>query len=194
MIKLKNISFSYGYKSVLNDFSLEINEGDRICLFGDSGSGKTTALRLILGLKKPQNGEIIKDGNPKPSVQFQEDRLIPFITVLENLTLFGADANKSTEILITLGLKEYINSYPKDLSGGMARRVALARALAVDFDFLILDEPFTGLDNDNIEKCVNLINDILGVRPLILVTHSKSDMLALNCKLVKVGSSADEII
>ncbi|MBQ6847955.1 MAG: ABC transporter ATP-binding protein [Clostridia bacterium] len=183
MIKLNNVKFSYGEKSVLDSFSLEINKGDRICLFGDSGSGKTTALRLILGLETPQMGEIIKNKNLKPSVVFQEDRLIPFKTVLENLTLFGCDIKKATDILTKLGLKDYLYCHPSDLSGGMSRRVAIARALSVHFDFLILDEPFTGLDKTNISACAGLINEILGEKPLILVTHSKEEAEILNCNI-----------
>lgn len=183
MIKFNNVTFQYDKTLVLNDFSLEINPKDRICLFGDSGSGKTTILKLILGLETPQKGNVEKPYNIKPSVVFQEDRLLPFKTVLENITLFGCDTEKALILLEKLGLKGYANSYPSELSGGMCRRVALARALSVDFDFLILDEPFTGLDQRNTETVSNLINEILGDRPLIMVTHSKAEAELLNCEI-----------
>ena len=183
MIKLNNVYFSYGKTEVLKDFSLSINKNDRISLFGESGSGKTTILRLILGLETPQKGEIQKAENLKPAVVFQEDRLIPFKSVLENITLFGADEETALLYLERLGLKDYANKMPSDLSGGMSRRVALARALSVDFDFLILDEPFTGLDQGNIESVSTLINETLGERPLILVTHSKTEAQLLNCEI-----------
>ena len=91
MITIDNISFFYGEKQVLKDFSLKIQKGDRICLIGESGCGKTTLLRLVLGLEKPTNGNIITTQKLKPSVVFQENRLLPFKTVLENITLVGAD-------------------------------------------------------------------------------------------------------
>ena len=102
---------------------------------------------------------------------------------MENITLFGCDTEKALILLEKLGLKGYANSYPSELSGGMCRRVALARALSVDFDFLILDEPFTGLDQGNIQSVSNIINEILGDRPLIIVTHSKAEAQLLNCKI-----------
>ncbi len=182
MIKFNNVNFSYGNKKVLEDFSLKINKGDRICLFGDSGSGKTTVLRLMLGLEKPQSGEITN--NSKPSVVFQEDRLLPFKTVLENITLFGVATEKANQILLDLGLGDYINQKPAALSGGMCRRLAIARALCLNFDYLVLDEPFTGLDQSNIDNCVKIINKVLGDQPLILVTHSKAEAELLNCKIV----------
>ncbi|MBO5321023.1 MAG: ABC transporter ATP-binding protein [Clostridia bacterium] len=181
MIKLNNIGFSYEKTEVLKDFSLQISKKDRICLFGESGSGKTTILRLILGLETPLKGEIQKAENLKPAVVFQEDRLIPFKSVLENITLFGADEETALLYLERLGLKDYANKMPSDLSGGMSRRVALVRALSNQFDYLVLDEPFTGLDQENIDTAANLINEVLGEKPLILVTHSKAEAELLNC-------------
>ena len=134
-------------------------------------------------METPQKGEIQKAESLKPAVVFQEDRLIPFKTVLENITIFGADKETALCFLERLGLRDYANKMPSALSGGMSRRVALARALAKDFDFLVLDEPFTGLDQENIEIATNLINEILDDRPLILVTHSKTEAELLKCEI-----------
>ena len=186
MIKLKNVSFSYGEKEIIKDFSLEINRSDRICLFGESGCGKTTLLKLILKLINPDMGEVIFDGDLKPSVVFQEDRLLPYKSVLDNIIITGAEKEDALKLMDVLGIKETANKKPSDLSGGMRRRVAIARALAYDFDFLVLDEPFTGLDSENIKKTAEYINSILGDRPLILVTHSKGEAELLNAEIINL--------
>jgi len=186
MIKLESISFSYGKKQVLTDFSLNINKGDIICLSGESGCGKTTVLRLILGLEKPIKGDIIKSDTIKPSVVFQENRLIPFKTVLENITVFGVDNDTALYHLNALGIGKCAEMYPDKLSGGMQRRLAIARALSVDYDYLILDEPFTGLDNENIiSACEHIIKSVKG-RPIIMVTHSKEEAELFNAKIINI--------
>ena len=187
MIKLNNISFSYGENEVLNNFTLHIKKGDRICLWGQSGSGKTTVLRLLLGLETPQGGDVIKLPSLKPAVVFQEDRLLPHKTVLENITLTGATKEKAISALNALGLKEYALSKPQELSGGMCRRVALARALAFDFDYLLLDEPFTGLDEENITNAIRYINEIIDDKPIILITHSNTESELLGCQIKEIS-------
>lgn len=186
MIKLRNISFSYGKKQILKDFSLDVTKGDVICLSGESGCGKTTVLRLILGLEKPSNGKIIMDSNLKPSVVFQENRLISFKTVLENITVFGSSEKTALKHLKALGIENTANMYPDKLSGGMQRRVAIARALAVEYDYLILDEPFTGLDNENIKSAAEHILSAVADRPILLVTHSTYEAELFGAKTINL--------
>ncbi len=186
MISFKNVSFSYGKKEIIKDFSLNIKQGERICLFGKSGCGKTTLLRLLLDLEKPKKGEILKDKGLKASVVFQENRLLPFKTVLENVTLFSTDTDTALYHLKALGLKEALNMYPSGLSGGMKRRVAIARALSTDFDFLCLDEAFTGLDSKNAGIAAEHILKTAALRPIILITHSLEEIELFGAKIIKV--------
>lgn len=185
MIKIDNISFGYIKTPVLNNFSLTIGDNDKICLFGESGCGKTTLLRLILELEKPQKGSINKTKG-KAAVVFQDNILLPFKTVLENITLMGADKDTALFQLKSLGIESIANSLPDELSGGMQRRAAIARALSTDFDFLVLDEPFTGLDEDNIKLAAKHILDTVKDKPIILVTHSLYEAELLNTKIIKL--------
>lgn len=186
MITIDNISFFYGEKQVLKDFSLKIQKGDRICLIGESGCGKTTLLRLVLGLEKPTNGNIITTQKLKPSVVFQENRLLPFKTVLENITLVGTDKADALRHLNALGIGDTANLKPDKLSGGMQRRAAIARALSADFNFLVLDEAFTGLDSENIKTAAEHILKTAGGRPIILVTHSLEEAELFGAKIIKM--------
>ena len=186
MIKFQNVSFSYSKKQVLKDFSLQVNSGEVICLFGESGCGKTTVLRLLLGLEKPSGGEILTEKALKPSVVFQENRLIPFKTVLENITVLGADVNSAMQHLKALGIEDAAHLYPDKLSGGMQRRAAISRALSQDFDFLVLDEPFTGLDGENVKAAAEHIIKTANGRPLILVTHSSQEAELFGAKIVNM--------
>lgn len=185
MIKIDNISFGYTKTPVLNNFSLTIGGNDKICLSGESGCGKTTLLRLILELEKPQKGSINKTKG-KAAVVFQDNILLPFKTVLENITLMGADKDTALFQLKALGIESFANSLPDELSGGMQRRAAIARALSTDFDFLVLDEPFTGLDEDNIKLAAKHILDTVKDKPIILVTHSLYEAELLNTKIIKL--------
>ncbi|MGN1421242.1 MAG: ATP-binding cassette domain-containing protein [Eubacterium sp.] len=185
MIEFKNVSFSYKKKQVLKDFNLTVNNGEKICLYGESGVGKTTILRLILGLEGADKGSVICT-DKSFSVVFQENRLIPFKTAEENITLFGK-CDRLDYFLTCLGIDEARSKYPSQLSGGMARRVAIARALSVDADIYIFDEPFTGLDSDNTLRAVNLINEITKDKTVISVMHDTDAADLLNSKIIKIN-------
>lgn len=188
MINIENISFSYGEKKVFTDFSLKIEKNDRICLFGESGCGKSTLIRLILGLEKPDKGSIDILPPLKPSVVFQDDRLLPFKTVLDNILFVGANKDTALSNLTALGIADCADKFPSELSGGMRRRVALARALSSEYDYLILDEPFAGLDENNTEIAAKHIDISVGSRPIILVSHSKREADLLFAETVDLQS------
>ena len=186
MIEINNIDFNYGNKAIFKNFSLNILRGDRICLSGDSGIGKTTLLRLITGLEKPQAGSISITERARFSAVFQDDRLLPFASIIDNCTLIGASEESALKNLEALGIADYARSLPKELSGGMRRRAALARALSAEYDVLILDEPFTGLDSANIAAATAYVSEQLSDRTLIMVTHSPSEAEMLNAKTIRI--------
>lgn len=189
MIKIDSLSFSYGEKEVIKNFSLNINSGDRICLFGESGCGKTTLLRMLSGLEVPESGKIEGLSSLKPSIVFQEDRLLPFKTVLQNITLVRADTETAMLHLNALGLSGSAQLYPTELSGGMRQRAAIARALSAEYDFLILDEPFTGLDRENVVNTVAHISASLKDRTLIMVSHQAEEAELLGAEIIAINKS-----
>ncbi len=183
MIEFKNVSFSYEDKKVLDGFNMLIKDKERICLFGESGIGKTTVTRLILGLEKNDSGEITIRSDI--SAVFQEDRLLPFRTIYENLQMFS-DSSRLDYILKELGIYECRNKYPSELSGGMSRRAAIARALAVQADTYVFDEPFASLDSYNTDRAIRLINEITKDKTVILVTHNRTDAEKMNCRIIEM--------
>lgn len=187
MLKISNLNFSYKDKNIFNDFSLEIKNGEKIWFSGPSGCGKTTLIKLILGLLKPKSGEINID-NSTPSVVFQENRLLPFYTVMQNIELVGGDKEKAKEILSVLGIGETENLYPSSLSGGMKRRAAIARALSIPFNLLVLDEPFNGIDEKNLQSACDCIKKFTADKTVILITHNPDEAELLGTKKVEINN------
>ena len=182
MIEIKNISFSYGEKAIFQNFSLTI-DSPVLCISGTSGIGKTTLLRIIAGLIKPSSGTV--SGVPAPvSVMFQDNRLIPWLSALENIALVINDRNKAKEWLDMVELSDVSDSLPENMSGGQCRRAALARALAFDSKLLLLDEPFKGLDPELTERMAALI--LKQGKPVITVTHSAIEAALLGGKIINL--------
>ena len=204
-IEIKNICKSFEGKnknlSVLKDINLTINDGELICLLGPSGCGKTTLLRLIAGLEQPTSGEIIANGElvKKPSgdraVIFQQYSLFPWLTVLQNVT-FGLEmTNKGTKeenlaaaerYLESVGLIDFKDSYPHELSGGMKQRVAIIRSLLNHSPILLMDEPFSAVDMQTRHK---LQEQLIGVwkrfkNTIVFVTHDVDEAVYLADKIV----------
>ncbi len=184
MITLKNVSFSYPEKSVLTDFSLTVGDGETICLSGPSGCGKTTVLRLMAGLEFPVAGEVLVDG--RIAMVFQEHRLLPWLTARENILLVAPEAN-ADELLAAIGLDGEGDAPVGSLSGGMQRRVAIARAVAARGDILLLDEPFNGLDDETAANAATLILTAYVGKIIVLVSHHERDVALLQAKVFKMA-------
>jgi NitT/TauT family transport system ATP-binding protein len=174
MITVNNLCKPFGEKQVLSSLSLSFEEGKVSLISGASGIGKTTLLRILSGLETADTGEIIGLENKKISYLFQEDRLFPWLTALENVSAVSGEKDvkkKALAILSELGLKDSVDKFPHELSGGMSRRVAIARTLIFDGDVVILDEPFRGLDNETEKHTLEVIKKYCEGKTVIAVTH-----------------------
>ncbi len=183
-ITLKNVSFAYGATRICENLRWDLPEAGVVCLWGPSGCGKTTLLSLLAELEKPQNGVIKYPSAHKVSMVFQEDRLLPWLTVQQNAALACNNATRVDALINAVGLADYADSLPDAISGGQQRRVALIRALAADSDLLLLDEPFTGLDEETKALVLPLIREAAQSRPVVLVTHIAEEAEALNATII----------
>lgn len=185
----RQLSKSYGEHSVLADLSLTVQPGERYALMAPSGTGKTTLFRLLLGLEQAEQGEI--QMLPAGAV-FQENRLIETLSPIENVRLVLPSLPKAEvreelfSILSFLLPKEALTRPVSTLSGGMKRRCALARALLSPSEVLILDEPFTGLDEATKKQAIRFIEIWQKGRPLLFSTHNSEDVLLLQAQLLPV--------
>lgn len=171
-IVCEHISKSFKDKQVISDFSYEFEGGRAYLICGASGTGKTTLLNLIMGLLKADSGKILKDGITFSAV-FQEDRLLEDLDPVTNVLAVSPDlTEKAVKEALSEVLSEGDLDKPvKELSGGQKRRVAVVRALMHDSSCLILDEPFTGMDPDTIDKVRTFISKHAGKRIVLLVSH-----------------------
>lgn len=184
-MNLEAVSFTFEKKQVLRDFSLELPEKGVVVLMGRSGSGKTTLLRLIAGLERPEAGRILNPAQ-KPSFLFQEDRLLPQLNVFQNLMLVQpkGGAVEVQKRLQQVGLAEESQAYPGELSGGMKRRVALARALCYDGDLLILDEPLKGLSPEHRRQLWPILKAEGEKRLVLWVSHDNEEAAAVADRVI----------
>ena len=193
LISIKNLSFSYGEKEVLSHLNLNIRRGERLWIQAPSGFGKTTLLRLICGLETPTSGEIIMEDGLKIVPVFQEDRLLPWRSAAGNIRLVLKGLPKrlakeiTEEVLSAVGLQSEGNKLPAMLCGGMARRVALARAFAAGGDGLLLDEPFVGLDDEIKKQIAEYINRKYEGKTVIIISHDPEEARLLGAEKITLS-------
>lgn len=186
-MELRNISKSYHGRPVLQNVSFTIEPGVT-ALWAPSGAGKTTLLRILLGLERPDSGELLGTG-VRWSAVFQEDRLLDGLDAMGNLRFVlgsGWDEAATRRLLAELGLSDAEDRPVREWSGGMKRRLALARALLADAEAIALDEPFAGLDAENRRHGAECIARRAETTPVLLVTHDRADLEALNARIIEL--------
>ncbi len=179
MIALDGITKSYGEKRVLSGVTLVVPAGEVTALTGRSGSGKTTLARILLGLERPDGGRVECPRSIRRAAVFQEDRLIEHMSALDNLRLVGVPESEARAHLEALGLAADGDTRALRLSGGMRRRVALARALAAKADLIVLDEPFTGLDGEARRQAAAHFLKTRGRAAVLVISHDAEDLALL---------------
>jgi NitT/TauT family transport system ATP-binding protein len=204
VIKISHLYKKFDDKKIFDDFSLEIPEKKITSILGPSGIGKSTLLKVLSGLSSFESGEIIGISDKKMSFIFQETRLIPWLTVEENIEFVLKSQYKDGEKIklisqSILNLVELIPSkklYPKELSGGMKQRVSLARAFAYPSDILLMDEPFQGLDLRLKESILNSFIKLWhsNNKTVIFVTHDIDEALLLSHRIYMIGQEPLKVI
>lgn len=206
-VSIKNLKKNYGSLEVLKDISLDINEGEVICLIGPSGSGKSTFLRCLNRLEDITSGSVIIDGeditDPKLDINkkrenigmvFQHFNLFPHMTVKENIMLAPVELKKMTkeeaettayQLLDRVGLKDKADNYPVQLSGGQKQRVAIARALAMKPDIMLFDEPTSALDPEMVGEVLAVMKDLAKQgMTMVVVTHEMGFAREVSSKVI----------
>lgn len=188
MIKIENLTVSYGSNVVYDCFCLNVEDGKITCVLGESGCGKTTLLNAVAGLI-PYGGTVSR---VKTSYVFQSPRLVPYVTVIKNLTVAGAERQTALGMLERVGLGDRAEAYPVTLSGGEAQRVSLCRALLYKSDVLLMDEPFSSLDLKTKFSAMEIFLALQKEegRTTLFVTHDVDEAVYLADRIVVVKDGA----
>ncbi len=216
-IEIKNLTVNYTEKkksfTALKNVSFSIEEGEFVSVIGSSGCGKSTLLSILEGINSPTEGEILINGEPVTGtgpdrgVVFQHYSLFPWMTARKNVAFGIKQVNKSAsraeryhladEFLEKVGLEQFKNKYPSQLSGGMQQRVAIARALAMDTDILLMDEPFGAIDAKNRtilqELLLELWENAEPRKTVVFVTHDIDEAIFLSDKIVMMTANPGRV-
>ena len=180
-IRVEAVSKAYGPKTVLQAVSFSIPIGQVSCIMAPSGWGKTTLLRILMGLERPDGGRILGLEGLRFSAVFQEDRLCENLNADANIRLTAPRCThlQVLEAMQAVGLRDCAGQPVRELSGGMRRRVAILRALLADFDVLVLDEPFRGLDAGTKAQVMEDTRQRCAGRTVLMVTHDDAEIAAM---------------
>jgi len=184
-------------RSILHDVDFSLRQGEVCALLGPSGCGKTTLLRIVAGLDADFEGRLVLPTEHKIGMVFQEPRLLPWRSVAQNLRLVGTSSdNDLAEIVAALRLSRHLDHFPGELSLGLARRVAIARAFAVKPDLLLLDEPFVSLDS---ALAARLREELLALvlkrkATTLIVTHDVEEAIAIADRILVLSAAPGRLI
>lgn len=187
-IILDHVGKKYHNETIIENFSYKFLQGNRYCIMGASGIGKTTLIRMIMGTEEPNSGRII--GADRYSAVFQENRLVEELTPLTNVRMVlkrGMEEQIRTELLKVLP-ESCVNKKCSELSGGQKRRVAIVRAMMADSDCIVMDEPFAGLDEESVINVMAYITENQNHRTLLIVTHDSEDAERLDAEICLLTS------
>jgi NitT/TauT family transport system ATP-binding protein len=212
-VELRDVSLRYfsmdGETEALRSVSLRVNRGEFVAIIGQSGCGKSTLLSLISGILKPTDGAVLVDGkpvtgpNPRVGYMLQQDYLFEWRTILEN-TVFGAEIQgaemseareRASQLLTRYGLGQFLHHLPRQLSGGMRQRVALARTLCTEPDIVLLDEPFSALDSQTRLALADEITEILRRerKTALLVTHDIGEAISMSERVIVLSRRPGQV-
>jgi len=191
-IIITDLCKTFDDNEVLKNVNITLKDNSIYCLMGASGIGKTTLLRILMGLEHADSGSISGIDIKSISCMFQEDRLIPYLSAIDNVRIVLRGKNNRDEIrnnLLSILPDDSLDIPVSSLSGGMKRRVALARALSYPGKLIILDEPFTGLDKDTKLNVIDYILKMRNNRTLLIATHGTDDVNLLGAEIIKLDKN-----